>query len=50
MLFSDVIVGRQASNSLRADLACDALEMAVSNRRRRSPGLPSAIRRQGAIA
>src|SRR5678815_3833699 len=33
-VFSRMVVGWQASRSLRSDLAIDALEMAVHNRRR----------------
>ena len=42
-VFSRMIVGWQASRSLRSDLAIDALEMAVFNRRRQSRDLSELI-------
>lgn len=42
-VFSRMVVGWQASRSLRADLAIDALEMAVHNRRRAGADLDGLI-------
>jgi putative transposase len=42
-VFSRMIVGWQASRSLRADLALDALEMAVHNRRRAGHDLSALV-------
>lgn len=42
-VFSRMVVGWQASRSLRADLAIDALEMAVFNRRRQGADLSQLI-------
>ena len=42
-VFSRMVVGWQASRSLRSDLAIDALEMAVHNRRRAGAGLDGLI-------
>jgi putative transposase len=42
-VFSRMVVGWQASRSLRADLAIDALEMAVHNRRRQGADLDGLI-------
>jgi len=42
-VFSRLIVGWQASRSLRSDLAIDALEMAMFNRRRRGINLASLV-------
>jgi putative transposase len=42
-VFSRMVVGWQASRSLRADLAIDALEMAVHNRRRAGSDLDGLI-------
>lgn len=42
-VFSRMIVGWQASRSLRSDLAVDALEMAVFNRKRRGADLSALI-------
>ena len=42
-VFSRMVVGWQASRSLRSDLAIDALEMAVHNRRRVGAGLDGLI-------
>jgi putative transposase len=41
--YSRMIVGWQASRSLRADLAIDALEMAISNRRRQGADLDQLV-------
>jgi putative transposase len=43
-VFSRMVVGWQASRSLRSDLAIDALEMAVHNRRRAGASLDQLIR------
>ena len=42
-VFSRMVVGWQASRSLRSDLAIDALEMAVHNRRRAGAGLDGLV-------
>ena len=42
-VFSRMVVGWQASRSLRADLAIDALEMAIHNRRRAGADLDGLI-------
>ena len=42
-VFSGFVVGWQASRSLRSDLAIDALEMAVFNRRRQGADLSALI-------
>jgi putative transposase len=42
-VFSRMVVGWQASRSLRSDLAIDALEMAVHNRRRAGTGLDGLV-------
>ena len=51
-VFSRMVVGWQASRSLRSDLAIDALEMAVFNRKRQGADLSALIHHsdRGAIS